>query len=87
MLLRNSDIIILDEATSNIDFETEKSFMEDFRNIVKNKTVIIIAYRLLSLQIADRVYFLENGSIVDEGKHKDLINRCEGYRKLVLGKD
>ncbi len=84
IFLKNPDIIILDEATSNIDSMTEKQFLKDAADIFKEKTVIIIAYRANSLEIADNVLYLESGSIRDMGTHRDLKISNPGYQMLIL---
>lgn len=83
IFLKNPDIIILDEATSNIDLETEREFLKDAARIFRKKTVIIIAYRADSLEIADRVLYLESGIIKDSGTHRELLDRNAEYRKLA----
>lgn len=83
IFLKDPDIIILDEATSNIDLETEREFLKDAARIFRKKTVIIIAYRADSLEIADRVLYLESGIIKDSGTHRELLDRNAEYRKLA----
>lgn len=83
ILLKDSQIIILDEATSNIDTETEFQFIQDIKKVTQNKILIIIAYRKLSLELADRIYFIDNGKILDYGTHYELLERCPEYNKLV----
>lgn len=83
ILLKNPDVIILDEATSNIDEETERQFLVAFREAVKDKTVILAAYRKSSLELADTVYYMEEGRILQSGTWEQLLGSCEGFRRLV----
>ena len=87
ILLKNPDIIILDEATSNIDEETERRFIADFKEATKDKTVILVAYRKVSLQMADMIYYMEDGRILRNGTWEELLDACEGFRRLVLGEE
>lgn len=84
VLLRDPDIIILDEATSNIDEETERQFIEDVKEFIINKIVIIIAYRKKSLELAQNIFFIEDGKIIDEGSVLELNNRCKEFKKLTM---
>lgn len=83
LFLKNPDIIILDEATSNIDPTTEKKFLQDAAKIFKEKTVIIIAYRTNSLEIADNVLYLESGRLRDMGTHRELLASNSKYKALI----
>lgn len=84
VLLRNPDIIILDEATSNIDEETERQFIEDVKDFIADKIVIIIAYRRRSLELAQKIFFIEDGKVIDTGSELELNSRCDGFRKLTM---
>jgi len=86
VILKDPDIIILDEATSNIDIKTEKKFFADTRKIFKDKTLIIVAYRVDSLQNSDIIYFLKNGEIIARGNHNELSNNCKDYKELIYKK-
>lgn len=82
-ILSNAQILILDEATSSLDSESEVLIQKALENLVKNKTTIIIAHRLSTIQQADRILVLEEGRIIEEGTHADLINEKAGlYKKL-----
>ena len=84
-LLKDSPILIFDEATSALDSITEKCIQETTQNIIKksDKTLIVIAHRLSTLKNLDRILVIDNGKIVEEGSHKDLMLKENGkYRKL-----
>ena len=83
IVLKNPDIVILDEATSNIDIKTEKELLVDVASIFSNKTVIIIAYRAASLEIAEKIFYLRDGKIQSSGTHEELLLCCSRYRNLV----
>jgi subfamily B ATP-binding cassette protein MsbA len=80
--LKDSPILILDEATSALDSESEMKIQLALNELVQNKTVIIIAHRFSTIQMANRIVVLNQGEIVGIGKHKDLIEDCETYRTL-----
>lgn len=82
-ILSNAEILILDEATSSLDSESEKVIQEALDKLMKNKTAFIIAHRLSTIMSADRIFVLENGRIIEEGNHADLIAKKSGlYKKL-----
>lgn len=74
-LLANPEVLILDEATSALDTESERLIQQAFVRLYENKTVIIIAHRLSTVKIADTIYYLENGEIVESGSHTDLTKK------------
>ncbi|WP_411821790.1 ABC transporter ATP-binding protein [Leptospira sp. 'Mane'] len=82
-LLANPEVLILDEATSALDTESERLIQQAFVRLYENKTVVIIAHRLSTVKIADTIYYLESGEIVEKGSHSELIG-LEGskYRRL-----
>lgn len=83
-ILANPKILVFDEATSNLDTESERLIQEAIAKIAKNKTVIIIAHRLSTVKMADKIVVVENGKVVEEGMHLQLINKKDGlYRKLI----
>lgn len=82
-VLRNAPILILDEATSAMDTESERSVQQALDNVMQNRTVIVIAHRLSTIQHATRIYVLDNGKIVEQGTHSTLMNQDGLYRKLV----
>jgi subfamily B ATP-binding cassette protein MsbA len=81
-ILKNSSIILLDEATSSLDSESESVIQKAIENLTKNKTTIIIAHRLSTVMNCDKILVFENGQIVEEGKHEFLINNSLIYKKL-----
>ncbi|WP_195972660.1 peptidase domain-containing ABC transporter [Clostridium thermobutyricum] len=81
-ILKNPDILVMDEATSNLDSITEKAISDTMDEFMKDKTAIIIAHRLSTIKNCDRIYVLENGEVIEEGTHEELLNRESYYRKL-----
>ena len=75
--------MLLDEATSALDTESEKLVQEALNNLMKNRTSLIIAHRLSTIQNADTIIVLENGEIVEQGKHQELIAKNGLYRRLI----
>lgn len=81
-ILRDPQILILDEATSQIDLESEQLIHKVLERFVRGRTAIMITHRLSTLALADRVLVMDAGKIVDLGRHDELIGRCEIYRRL-----
>ena len=81
-LLHDSRVYIFDEATSNIDVESENDIMKEIHNLAKTKTVILISHRLANVEKADNIYVLDKGSVVEYGKHEDLLNKNGVYKNL-----
>ena len=82
-LATNPPILIFDEATSALDYESERVIQNNMRQIVRNRTVIIIAHRLAAVRPCDRIIGMEDGRIIEAGPHDELIGRQDGlYRKL-----
>jgi ATP-binding cassette subfamily B multidrug efflux pump len=81
-MLLNANLLILDEATSNVDTTTEKSIQLAMRELMYNKTCFVIAHRLSTIQEADHILVLHEGEIVEQGKHEDLLNRKGIYKDL-----
>ena len=81
-ILRDPAILILDEATSQIDIESEQLIHQVLADFTKNRTTILITHRLSSLQLADRIVVMDQGNIVDCGSHEQLLTRCELYQRI-----
>jgi ABC-type multidrug transport system fused ATPase/permease subunit len=81
-LLANKKILILDEATSSLDSETEAEIQKDLARLMQGRTTIIIAHRLSTIMHADNIVVIENGRIVQQGTHNDLIKKKGMYHKL-----
>ena len=84
-ILRNPAILILDEATSCVDSETERLIIEGaYRNLMAGRTTFVIAHRLSTITYADKIVFLEGGSITEMGRHSELLNRRGSYWRMWL---
>lgn len=82
-ILKNAPVLILDEATSSLDSESEHYIQDALKNLMRNKTVIVIAHRLSTIMQMDRIIVLENGKITEQGKHEELLKVEQGtYQKL-----
>jgi subfamily B ATP-binding cassette protein MsbA len=81
-ILKNPPILILDEATSSLDSVSESLVQKALETLMLNRTTIIIAHRLSTILNADRLIVLDEGRIIDTGKHEELMTRCHVYRKL-----
>jgi len=81
-LIKNSPILLLDEATSSLDNITEKEVQSAINILMKNRTSLIVAHRLTTIENADLIYVIDNGKIVEKGKHQDLIKNNGLYKKL-----
>ena len=81
-ILKKSPIILMDEATSSLDADSEQIVQNAIRNLTKNKTTLVIAHRLSTIHNADKIFVLKNGQIVDSGKHEYLIENCVEYKSL-----
>src|SRR6185503_5905380 len=82
-ILKNAPILVLDEATSSLDSESEKLIQDALRNLMQNRTTIVIAHRLSTIMQMDRIVVIEKGKIVEQGKHEELVKARQGiYQKL-----
>lgn len=86
-MMTNQDVLILDEATANIDTETEQAVQEVLREMSKDRTTIIIAHRLSTIQHADKIIVLDKGRIVEMGNHQQLIRNHSFYFQLCLNQN
>ena len=75
--------MILDEATSSLDSESEKLVQQALEKLMKNRTSLIIAHRLSTIQKADVILVVKEGEIIEEGKHEELISKNGVYSKLI----
>ncbi|MBT1688750.1 ABC transporter ATP-binding protein [Dawidia soli] len=82
-VLKNPPIMILDEATSALDSESERLVQDALNNLMKNRTSIVIAHRLSTIQHADEIVVIQNGQIVERGRHETLLNQSGLYKKLI----
>lgn len=81
-LAANKDIYVFDEATSNIDVDSEAIIMRNIKELSKDKSVIVISHRLANVVPADNIYFMESGEVKESGVHTALINNKQGYEQL-----
>lgn len=81
-LLHDSEIYIFDEATSNIDIDSENDIMKEIRTLAKEKTVILISHRLANVTDADRIYVIDGGNITESGTHSVLLSKNGDYARL-----
>ncbi|MCF2642773.1 ABC transporter ATP-binding protein [Roseburia hominis] len=86
-IMKDSPIIILDEATANVDPENEKDLMEAIDELTKEKTIIMIAHRLKTVQNADQILVVDDGKIVQRGKHEQLMKEEGIYRRFVCQRE
>ncbi len=82
-LYNDSDILIFDEATSSLDGLTEKTIMESIQNFSGEKTIIIVAHRLKTIQNCDQIFFIDNGEVIDKGSYAELIKKNEKFRNMA----
>ena len=81
-LLKNAPVLILDEATSSLDSQSERRIQEALNELMKNRTTLVIAHRLSTVERADRIIVLDGGKIVESGTHKELLDRDGHYAAL-----
>ena len=82
-VLKNPPIMILDEATSALDTESERFVQDALEKMMENRTSLVIAHRLSTIQKADWIVVMERGMILEQGTHKELIDKNGAYKKLV----
>lgn len=82
-IVSSPELVILDEATSSVDIKTEAQIQKATKEILKNKTAIVVAHRLLSIVNSDKIILFQNGNIIAQGTHQELLNTCEEYQKLI----
>src|SRR5690606_10231554 len=81
-ILINPSILVLDDATSAVDMQTEFSIQKALQNVMKERTTFIIAHRISSLKHADEILVLEDGEIVERGKHEFLLKNNGPYQRI-----
>ncbi len=81
-ILKKSKIILLDEATSSLDAETEEKIQDAISFLTKNRTTIVIAHRLSTILNSDKIYVIDGGKVIGEGKHEDLLKNSEIYKNF-----
>ena len=81
-MIKKSPIILLDEATSSLDAETESKIQDALKILTKNKTTIVIAHRLSTILSSDQIYIIDSGSVIANGKHNELLNSSGLYRNF-----
>ena len=86
-MMKDAPIIILDEATANVDPENEKELMEALDQLTREKTVIMIAHRLKTVRRADQILVVDKGRIVQRGTHEELLCQDGLYRRFVVGRE
>ena len=85
-IMKDAPIIILDEATANVDPENEKELTEAIENLTKKKTIIMIAHRLKTVRNADQIIVVDKGKIVQKGKHDELLKQEGIYKSFITGR-
>ena len=83
-LLKNPEILIMDDSFSAVDTKTEEQVISNLRELRKGKTTIIIAHRISTIKSSDQIVFIENGEVMAKGTHEELLKTCELYRKMVI---
>ena len=83
-VLKNPDFLILDEATSSLDTESEKLVQDAMKKLMKERTTLVIAHRLSTIQYADEIIVLSEGKIVEKGNHTSLVRKNGLYKKLII---
>ena len=81
-MLKDGKIILLDEATSSLDAETESKIQKAINLLIKGRTTLVIAHRLSTILNSDKIYVIDNGSVIGEGKHEELIKNSEIYKNF-----
>ena len=80
--MKKSKIILLDEATSSLDSDTEEKIQKAIEELIYDKTTIVIAHRLSTILNSDKIYVMEKGKILDSGKHDDLLEKSKEYKNF-----
>jgi ABC-type multidrug transport system fused ATPase/permease subunit len=83
-IIKNPKVIILDEAMSEVDIKTEKLIYNGIKELLKNRTSIVIAHRLTTIKNSDKIILLDNGKIKENGSHKELIDKKGSYYSMFM---
>ena len=81
-MIKKSNIILLDEATSSLDSETEKKIQEALKILTTNKTTIVIAHRLSTILNSNNIYLINSGQVIESGKHSELLMKSDLYKNF-----
>lgn len=82
--VKNPDILLLDEATANLDSESEKKIQESLETLMEDRTTVVIAHRLSTIMKADQIIFLDGGRVTGIGKHRELMDNHQKYKEFVM---
>lgn len=86
-IMKDAPIIILDEATANVDPENEQELLSAIEALTRSRTVIMIAHRLKTVRSADQIFVIDQGRIAEQGTHDELMRKPGLYRRFVLGRE
>lgn len=84
-LLRDPALLLLDEATSALDSQSETLVQESLKTLMKGRTTLVVAHRITTIRDADRILVMEQGQLIDSGRHEELLGRCSLYAELCRG--
>ena len=82
-LMKNAEILILDDSVSAVDVKTEKVILQNLKETRRGKTTILIAHRITTIENMDKIVFIDDGKVIDVGSHDELLTRCTDYRNMV----
>jgi ABC-type multidrug transport system fused ATPase/permease subunit len=82
-VIRSPQLLVMDDATSAVDPAVEQQILAALREASSGTTVLVVAYRMATIALADEVVYVEEGRVVDHGTHEQLLGRCVGYQRLV----
>ena len=85
--MKNSPVLVLDEASANLDSETERQINRAIGQLKQGRATLVIAHRVSTIRQADRVIVLRNGNVVGVGTYEDLVKNCEYFNQLLGGED